>query len=142
MSRIIRSSLVSIMSWTEDTFLWYLLERCVYIYVTYVLKLPIFKFARYCCCINYLLIVRSHVTRAWNGLSKEENTTWMWSVFPVNYTNPSLTDDHPPHGIVWAGLVTAGPIGRWEHDDINKEHRSICQKTKCEVMVICNSFRY
>ena len=65
---------------------------------------------------------------------KEHNRTWMWSDVPVKYTNPSLTDDNPPDGVVWAGLVSAGPIGRWEHDDINKENYFICQRVKREVM--------
>ena len=66
-------------------------------------------------------------------MCKEHNTTWTWSDVPVNYTNSYLTEDHPPDGVVWAGLVTGGPNGRWEHDDINKEHHFICQRLKCKV---------
>ena len=78
----------------------------------------------------YILYSTTKVSRAWIDLAKEQNTTWMWSDGPVNYTNPSLTEDHPPDGVVWAGLVTAGPNGRWEHDDKMNKHHFICQKAK------------
>ena len=83
---------------------------------------------------KYISYFRGKVTRAWIGLYKEQHTNWIWPDVPVNYTNASLTDDDPTDYVVWAGLVTAGPIGRWEHDDISKEHHFICQRIKCEII--------
>ena len=88
--------------------------------------------------LEYLF--RSQVPRAWISLYKDHNTTWIWLNGPMNYTNPTLTEDDPPDDVVWAGLVTAEPNGRWKHDDINKDHHFICQNVKGKANISTNDY--